>query len=231
MLDRPGNSQSFFLIAQLGPGVRAAYSTRSVNRETLPDFLEATDMIPSRVKWVKQVHDSEVVEIRDPNHATESLEADGLITNIPGIALGIRTADCLPVFLASQSTHTVALVHGGWRGVEKKIIEKTIERFWKGYGVRPQDLKAYLGPAIRRCCYQVGPEFSRYFPREFLIPTPEGFRFDLAGDVKRRFWEKGVGVDAVHDGQDCTVCQNDLFYSYRHEKTEERIFSVIQIVA
>ncbi len=229
MFDQAGNSQSFFLVAELGPGIRAAFSTRSVTRDTLSDFLESTDVVPSRVKWVKQVHGAEIIEVRDPSHVTESMEADALVTNLPGVTLGIRTADCLPIFLSSQSARTVAMVHGGWRGVEKKIVEKTIDCLWKGYGIRPQDLKAYLGPCIRRCCYQVGPEFSRYFPREFLIPTPEGFRFDLAGDVKRRLWEKGLAVDAVHDNQDCTVCQNDLFYSFRREKTDERIYSIIQI--
>ena len=95
------------------------------------------------------------------------LSGDGLITNTPGILLGILTADCLPVILVDPKNRAVGVFHAGWRGTVKRIVEKGVGEMQRWFGTRPQDLKAAIGPAIRGCCYEVGPEVRDAFESQF----------------------------------------------------------------
>lgn len=95
------------------------------------------------------------------------LAGDGLVTSSPGILLGVLTADCLPIILADPKRHAVGVFHAGWRGTVKRIVEKGVGEMRKYFGSRPGDLKAVIGPGIRACCYQVGPEVRDAFESQF----------------------------------------------------------------
>jgi YfiH family protein len=95
------------------------------------------------------------------------LAGDGVITNIPEILLGIQTADCLPVILVDPKHRTVGVFHAGWRGTLKRIIEKGVGEMHRCFGTRAADIKAAIGPGIRGCCYQVGPEVRAAFESQF----------------------------------------------------------------
>ncbi len=91
------------------------------------------------------------------------LEGDALITNVPGLLLVVRTADCLPVLLIDEAHRAVGSVHCGWRGTRGRILERAIEAMRGAYGTDPASLLAALGPCIGPCCYEVGPEVRASF--------------------------------------------------------------------
>lgn len=111
------------------------------------------------------------------------LEGDALMTDVPGLLLVIRTADCLPVLLVDEENRAVAAVHCGWRGTGKRILEKAVQAMIRAYGSEPGEMLAALGPCIGSACYEVGPEVR------------EGFR--QAGFPPAIFQERGH-VPGVH---------------------------------
>ena len=95
------------------------------------------------------------------------LRGDGMMTNVPGIFLGIQTADCVPVLVADVRRRAVAAFHAGWRGTLARIVERGIGTMRLRYGSRPQDLLAIVGPSIGPCCYAVGEEVRHEFESQF----------------------------------------------------------------
>lgn len=113
----------------------------------------------------------------EPESAAADLRAgDALLTRQPGILLSVRTADCLPVLVVDLRRRAVAAVHAGWRGALERIVEKSVGEMRRAFGSRPQDLLAAIGPSIRACCYEVGPEvvdaFRGRFPESKLFFRP-----------------------------------------------------------
>lgn len=96
-----------------------------------------------------------------------SLKGDGLMTDQPGILLGIQTADCLPILVADTKKRAVAAFHAGWRGTLQRIVEKGIGRMRLEFGSDPQDLIAAIGPGVGACCYAVGDEVRQEFESQF----------------------------------------------------------------
>ena len=97
----------------------------------------------------------------------EAPKADALITGTPGLLLGVQTADCVPILLADTRRRVVAAIHAGWRGTLARIAVKTLGQMRMGFGTRPRDVVAAVGPAIGRCCYEVGPEVAQAFAAQF----------------------------------------------------------------
>jgi YfiH family protein len=93
--------------------------------------------------------------------------ADGLMTDEPGLLLGIRTADCIPILVADRKRRVVAAFHAGWRGTVERIVESGIGRMRLQFGSRPEDLVATIGPGIGPCCYSVGEEVFSSFESQF----------------------------------------------------------------
>jgi len=96
------------------------------------------------------------------------LRGDGVMTNLPGVLLGIQTADCVPVLVVDVRRHVVAAFHAGWRGTLARIVERGIGSIRLRYGSRPQDLLAMVGPSIGPCCYAVGEEVRFEFESQFV---------------------------------------------------------------
>ena len=99
--------------------------------------------------------------------ADESPRADAVVTHSPQMLLGVQTADCVPILLADTRRRAVAAIHAGWRGTLGRIAVKTLGRMQMEFGTRPRDVVAALGPAIGRCCYEVGPEVAQAFATQF----------------------------------------------------------------
>lgn len=117
---------------------------------------------------LKQIHSSISHVVNKANAADEaSLEGDGIMTNEPGILLGIQTADCIPVLVADRKNHAVAAFHAGWRGTVKRIVEQGVGRMRLEFGSQPEDLTAAIGPGISACCYAVGEEVHSEFESQF----------------------------------------------------------------
>jgi len=92
---------------------------------------------------------------------------DGVVTNTPGLVLGVQTADCLPVILVDPKRKAVGVFHAGWRGTLRRIVEKGVGEMRRNFGCEPKDLQAAIGPGIRQCCFEVGPEVRVRFEAQF----------------------------------------------------------------
>jgi len=148
--------------------------------------------------------------------------ADAVITNLRGVTIGVKTADCVPVVLTGEEY--VAVIHVGWKGLASGILEKTVTRF-----SQLDDLKktfAFLGPSAKGCCYEVGPEFRNIFPGK-LIEREGKLYMDLQGVVNEEL--RQLGIPSVGLYEKCTICNEDL-PSYRRDKTEDRILTSVTIL-
>ncbi len=125
--------------------------------------MSGTDIWP--LVQLKQVHSAVVHAVSAAPR--EPLAGDGLITDTPGLLLAIKTADCVPVLVADVKRRAVGAFHAGWRGTVARIVEKGIGEMRRQFGSVPADLRAVIGPSIRRCCYQVGPEVRAEFESQF----------------------------------------------------------------
>jgi len=122
---------------------------------------------------LKQIHSNLTRRVTRAD-AERTLRADGMMTDDPGVMLGIQTADCVPVLVWDRRTGAVAAFHAGWRGTLKRIVEGGIGKMRLEFGSRPEDLEAAIGPAIGACCYAVGEEVRSEFLSQFSY-APELF--------------------------------------------------------
>lgn len=128
-------------------------------------FQAALGAAAMRMTLVRQIHSDIVHEFGA--RADGAPRGDALITRAPGLLLAVGTADCVPILLADPRQRAVAAIHAGWRGTLARITEKTLGRMQMSFGTRAADIIAVLGPAIGRCCYQVGPEVVQAFAAKF----------------------------------------------------------------
>jgi polyphenol oxidase len=128
---------------------------------------------------LRQIHSSLIrrVSVSDVGQAgmPAVLKGDGLMTDEPGVLLGIQTADCVPVLVADRKNRAVAAFHAGWRGTLARIVENGVGRMRLEFGSKPEHLIASVGPAIGACCYAVGEEVREQFESQFIY-APELFR-------------------------------------------------------
>jgi hypothetical protein len=142
------------------------------NRELLAEAISSNPATP--LTTLRQVHSS-VVRVTAGNQTGQPCKGDGLMTDEPGILLGVQTADCIPVLVADRKRKVVGAFHAGWRGTVKRIVETGIGRMRLEYGSRPEDMVAAIGPGIGPCCYAVGDEVLSEFESQFAY-APELFR-------------------------------------------------------
>ena len=121
-------------------------------------------VLPYPVIQGHQVHGDRIAVVDRPDLTRADLEGyDAFICKLPGVAIGVRTADCLPILLYDPVQRVVAAVHSGWKGTVLKIAQKTIGLMESGFGCHPEDLHAVIGPAIGPDSFQVGPEVVEKF--------------------------------------------------------------------
>jgi polyphenol oxidase len=179
---------------------------------------------PCGTVTVHQVHSARVVCNRGALHREE--DADALIENTPGIAIGIKTADCVPVLLADPVQRAVAAIHAGWRGTAAFIVQAAIRSMAAEFGTRTQDLHATIGPSIGACCYQVGPEVAR----EFGVIAPWHVHLDLARINISQLAAAGVLAHNISIAGDCTKCKSNEYHSFRRDREASgRMISWIRI--
>jgi len=116
---------------------------------------------------LRQIHSDRIHPLHSFSQGDLPREGDALITAQPGILLSVQTADCMPILIADTHGRVVAAVHAGWRGVLKRIVEKTVARMKEEFATTPADCVATVGPSICGCCYQVGEEVIKAFEAEF----------------------------------------------------------------
>lgn len=184
-----------------------------------------------RLASAKQIHSGRCLYAAAPGRLGE---ADALITDRPGLLLGVRTADCLPLLVADPEHRAVAAIHAGWRGIVAGILAEVLREMAERFGSRPQTLLVAVGPAIGACCYEVGPEVASQF--RTLFPEREDLggrtRLDLAEAARRQLRAAGVGDERLAVAGICTRCRAEEFYSWRRDGPRTgRMLSVIGIRA
>ncbi|MDQ1469173.1 MAG: purine-nucleoside/S-methyl-5-thioadenosine phosphorylase / adenosine deaminase [Bryobacterales bacterium] len=184
-------------------------------------FGQRDSVYPSPITTVKQIHSDTVAEAGDG-----VAEADGLVTQQPGVVVGVRTADCVPVLIVDTQQRAVAAVHAGWRGSARNIVAVAVRELISRYGTRLEDLSAAIGPSIGVCCYEVGSEVARLFQNS----TPEtNGRLDLAVINERQLRE--AGVQNVWMAGVCTFCEAQDYFSFRREREQAgRMTSFIGVI-
>ena len=155
-------------------------------------------------------------------------EADGLMTDVPGLGLVVFAADCLPVLLYDPVRQAVAAVHAGWRGTALGIVRRAVEQMGTCYGSRPEDILAAIGPGISRCCFETHEDVPNAMTEAMgagalrcIEVLPNGkFHVDLKG--LNTLWLERSGVDTAHIAvsPDCTVCRSDKYWSHRVTRGE-----------
>ena len=153
---------------ELNLGFTAADDRETVlkNRRLLVEAVSGDPDTP--LVTVKQIHSSVVVHAVAADACRQGpCKGDGLMTDEPGILLGVQTADCIPVLVADRKRRVVAAFHAGWRGTVKRIVESGVGRMRLEFGCRPEDLTAAIGPGVGACCYAVGEEVRSSFESQF----------------------------------------------------------------
>ncbi|MGC1370542.1 MAG: peptidoglycan editing factor PgeF [Candidatus Sulfotelmatobacter sp.] len=144
----------------------AAIGAAKLDRSTGPSKSpHGLSLALSNLVTLKQIH-SDIIHMVD-RIPESTLVGDGLITDAPGLVLGIQTADCLPVIIVDPKQRAVGAFHAGWRGTVKRIVEKGVGKMRLCFGSRPRDLRAAIGPGIHGCCYTVGEEVRENFESQF----------------------------------------------------------------
>jgi YfiH family protein len=140
------------------------------NRRLLAEAVSGSPDTP--LITLRQIHSSVVVLGEARDRSGQSLrKGDGLMTDEPGLLIGIQTADCIPVLVADRKRRVVAAFHAGWRGTVKRIVEGGVGRMRLEFGSRPEDLMAAIGPGVGACCYAVGDEVRSSFESQFAYAS------------------------------------------------------------
>jgi YfiH family protein len=181
---------------------------------------------------LKQVHSNIIVDVIDTSAAGEAVEGDAAITELPGVMLGVLTADCVPILIADREARAVAAVHAGWRGTAAGIAEATVERLTEKFQVDPWNLVAAIGPHIGPCCYEVGEDVADQIDIAAIVRMPEFSKphIDLAAANVAQLMRSGIPEPQIEKSSLCTKCRDDLFHSFRRDgKTMGHMLSVIGI--
>lgn len=207
-----GVSQGLYQSLNVGQGSDDRPENVAENRALICAHLQA-----ERLMTAYQIHSPRAVYIGAND--TQAPEADALVTDQIGLALGVLSADCVPVLLADQTAGVIGTAHAGWRGAHDGVIENVVALMCT-HGAQRQNITAIVGPAISQAAYEVGPEFSRQFASTYpddqdlfiAARKPDHAMFDLTGFVMRqvaRAEVSGVLLDI------CTYQNEADFFSYR----------------
>ncbi len=196
------------------------------NFEMLSEVL-AVD--PSCLVLTRQTH-SDIVRVvtkADANGLDHQNypECDALITDDPGTALVIFTADCTPILLWEPVTGAVGAAHAGWRGTASQIAAKTVKAMVETFGCDPANIRAAIGPNIGACCFETDAEVPQEMTTSFGAEVEKFIRFDGQKyhlDLKEinALALRRAGVHQIEISTECTMCQHDRFWSHRYTRGE-----------
>lgn len=228
-----GASSGIFEGLNCGAGSSDQSEIVTMNRQRVAAAMDVAD---DRLVSVHQVHSPDVSYVTGP--ISEKPRADAMVTDIPGVALGILTADCQPVLFSDASAGVIGAAHAGWKGALDGVLANTVKAMIE-LGARKENIHAAIGPCISQRAYEVGPEFfddflstDPAFSRFFAGGTADRMQFDLPGFGLHMLRE--AGIDHPEWIGHCTYSDPARFYSYRrttHQKEADygRLISVIRL--
>ncbi|WP_455425447.1 purine nucleoside phosphorylase YfiH [Dryocola sp. LX212] len=187
-------------------------------------FYAASGM-PSKPVWLEQVHGKAVLRLTGEPYASK--RADASYSNTPGTVCAVMTADCLPVLFCNKAGTEVAAAHAGWRGLCDGVLEETVACFKDS----PENIIAWMGPAIGPGAFEVGPEVREAFMQKdakadaAFRPAGEKYFADIYDLARQRLANAGIGQ--VYGGDRCTHSEAGDFFSYRRDRITGRMASFI----
>ena len=158
---------------------------------------------------LKQIHSTECIAGAGRGGVLGT--GDALVENTPGAVVAVKTADCVPLLLVDPVHRAVAAVHAGWRGTVANIAQRAVAAMGARFGSRAGDLHAAIGPAIGKCCYEVGPEVAAQFGVDGRA------HIDLAGTLRGQLEAAGIGAPRIYLARICTRCSPAEFHSFRRD--------------
>lgn len=202
---------------------------REIVLENRQKFFSALGLAGDKGVYQKQVHGDNINFV---NHPGNIGEGDAMITDVPGIALCISTADCTPVFIYEKSMKIIAAIHSGWRGTHKRITEKTVKKLKSEFKCNPEDMFAYIGPSISQANYQVGKEVADYFDQKYLIKYNDKFLLDISSANYDMLINQGIHPGRIQRSCICSFEFKEVFHSYRRDgKSSGRSLGAIALKA
>jgi hypothetical protein len=210
-----GVSNGIYASLNCGPGSGDDLSCVAENRRRVQEALAAHTLITCH-----QIHSAQVVMVDTPWKPKDAPQADALVTTQRGIALGVLTADCLPVLFADREAAVIGAAHAGWKGAIAGILEQTLSAM-EALGARRERIWAAIGPAIAQKSYEVGGEFRDTFLSRhpahaaYFIPASRTghWKFDLPGFARDQLAE--LGLTNVNLLERDTCFEEDTFFSFR----------------
>ncbi len=157
-----------------------------------------------------------------------SFRCDAVVTNIKGLALTVRQADCQAVILFDPDVEVIANVHCGWRGNRNNILQAAVSRMRRDFGSRPDRIRAAIGPSLGPCCAEFI-SYKQIFPDHFRAYMDKPNYFNLWAISRHQLMEAGLRDRHIECAEICTRCRTDLFYSYRSEKTTGRFATLVML--
>lgn len=171
-----------------------------------------------------QIHGNSVVRVTDQDDGKIIENCDALISSDPKVTLSVRVADCLPISLIDKKSHSFGIIHAGWRGLNNKIITKTVRKMTKEFSISPENLDVTIGPHICQKHYEVKDDVSKKFTEfpESILKINDNEYLDLAKIAESQFIKVGVKMENIKISKDCTF--EDLSLpSFRRDRTSERL--------
>ncbi len=221
-LSQEGTQCQFGFFDRHGGVSRGLFSSHNIGRN-VGDQKEAVEANRKRVKEIsdlplllsaKQVHGSEIFCLTDPlSGDLEVGEADGLVTNLPGVGLMIQQADCQAVLLFDPVKEVIAAVHCGWRGSVQGILGQVVRVMMENYGTAPADLYAVISPSLGPCCGEFV-NFRQELPQAFQQFMVGNNHFDFWRISRHQLVAGGMAEGRIRTAAICTCCCDDYF-SYR----------------
>ncbi len=188
------------------------------------EFARLLGLNSQNIVKLKQVHSAEIAYTRQPGQIEN---VDGVITNNTDLILSIQVADCIPIYIIDNRNKIFGLIHAGWRGISKGIIEQSVLKLAE-MNSNMAAIKILLGPAIRQCCFEVGPEVSKLFDSKFQNDG-KGDRsyLDLQGIIINEYVRNGILAEKISDIEICTHCSDDYYSFRRNGKRAGRMIAMM----
>lgn len=180
----------------------------------------------SKLRFMNQVH-GENIQIVDFNSPLLIDNCDALITKEKDLPIMVMVADCIPIFLSDKKKNVIAVVHAGRNSTFLSIVQKTALKMIEELGCKAEDISAYLGVSIQKCCYEVSHELENIAIKSFGKEFCKNRYLDLQAINKKQL--NDIGIFDIEVSNICTKCSNEPYFSYRKDKDCGR-FSIIGIL-
>ncbi len=200
---------------------------KTIVNENRKLFFKSLNLEPESIALQRQIHSDLITYV---SAGGEFGESDALITDKKNVGLAVSSADCAAIFMFDSKKKIIAAVHSGWRGTQKKILLKTLQKLKEDFNSNPEDLIAYICPSISQKNYEVGKEVAGLFDEKYVIPKGEKFLLGVSRANFDMLINFGVPKNNIQASTLCSYEMNNILHSYRRDGLRSgRALGVISI--